>query len=64
MGLVVNSLKQNKKNINMVREDEECGMIFENFDNFREGDIIEAYDVDEKFENITKTSKVVQCYSD
>ena len=46
----------------MVREDEECGMIFENFDNFKEGDILEAYDVDEKFENITNTNKVVQCY--
>jgi translation initiation factor IF-2 len=62
MGLIVNSLKQNKKNINMVREDEECGMIIENFDNYKEGDILEAYDVDEKFENITKTNRVIQCY--
>lgn len=63
-GLIVNSLKQNKKNINMVKEDEECGMIFENYDNFNEGDLLEAYDVNEKFENITKTNKVVQCYTE
>ena len=61
-GLIVSSLKQNKKSINQVKHDEECGLILENFDEFKEGDILDAYDTDEKFEGITKTKGVVNCY--
>ncbi len=55
-------MKQNKKNINQVKEDEECGIIFENFDEFQPGDIIDSYDKDEKLEGITNTKGVVICF--
>jgi len=61
-GLNPHSLKQNKKNVNKVKQDEECGIIFENFDEFIAGDIIDAYDTDSKLEGITKTKGVVNCF--
>lgn len=61
-GLAPQSLKQHKKNVNQVRQDEECGIIFESFDGFVAGDIIDAYDTDPKLEGITNTRGVVNCF--
>lgn len=63
LDLRISSLKQNKVNVNIVREGEECGIIFENFDDLKEGDYIDCYDINPKFEGITNTKSVVDCYS-
>jgi len=61
-GLTPQSLKQHKKNVNQVRVDEECGIIFESFDEYVAGDIIDSYDIDTKLEGITNTKGVVNCF--
>jgi translation initiation factor IF-2 len=58
----VSSLKQNKVNVSLVREGEECGIIFENFDDVKKDDIIDCYEVNPKFEGISNTKGVVICY--
>jgi len=46
-----------------VRENEECGIILENFDEIKEGDILDCYDTNPKFDGITNTKSVVECYT-
>lgn len=45
-----------------MRQGEECGIILENFDDFQSGDLLDAYEVDEKYEGIINTKSVVNCY--
>jgi translation initiation factor IF-2 len=61
-GLSAQSLKQNKKNVNQVRQEEECGIVFEKFEDFVSGDVIDAYDTDPKLEGITNTKGVINCF--
>jgi hypothetical protein len=49
-------------NITLVREGEECGIIFENYDDIEKGDYIDCYDYNSKYEGITNTKGVVNCY--
>jgi translation initiation factor IF-2 len=63
LDLKIASLKQDKQNINLVREGEECGVILENFDDIQIGDILDCYDTNPKFDGITNTKSVVECYS-
>lgn len=62
LNLKVASIKQNKINVSIVREEEECGIIFENFDDLHKGDIIDCYEINPKFEGITNSKGVVVCY--
>ena len=41
------TLKRFKDDTREVREGQECGMAFENYHDIREGDVIEAYEIDE-----------------
>ena len=60
--LKISSLKQNKETAHIIREGEECGIIFENFDDLKVGDIIECYDINPKFEGIINTKEVIELY--
>jgi translation initiation factor IF-2 len=60
--LKVNSLKQNKENAHLIREDEECGIVFEGYDDVKPGDIIDCYELNPKYEGIINTKEVVDCY--
>lgn len=62
LNLKISSLKQNKISVTMVREGEECGIVFENFDNIQKGDLIDGYETNPKFEGITNTKGVIICY--
>jgi translation initiation factor IF-2 len=62
LGLKVNSLKQNKVNAYVVREGEECGLILDGFDEFQQGDRVECYDTNSKYENITHSKGSINCY--
>ncbi len=62
LGLILNSMKQNKVDINVVYEGDECGLIFEDFEDFQIGDIIECYSVDTTKEGITNTKGCITCY--
>jgi len=44
---VLKTLKRIKDEVKEVREGYECGMAFENYDDLREGDIIECFDIEE-----------------
>jgi translation initiation factor IF-2 len=63
LDLKIASLKQNKLNINLVREGEECGIILEGFEEIKEGDIIDCYEPNIKFSGITQTKSVIECYT-
>ena len=41
------TLKRFKDEVREVREGYECGMAFENYDDIRQGDVIEAFEVEE-----------------
>ncbi|MBM3541568.1 MAG: translation initiation factor IF-2, partial [Alphaproteobacteria bacterium] len=41
------SLKHFKEDVREIKEGQECGMAFENFQDLREGDIIECYEVEQ-----------------
>jgi translation initiation factor IF-2 len=41
------TLKRVKDEVKEVREGYECGMAFENYDNIQEGDVIEAFEIEE-----------------
>ena len=41
------TLRRFKEEVREVREGFECGMAFENYDNIKVGDVIEAFDVEE-----------------
>jgi translation initiation factor IF-2 len=43
---VLSSLKRHKDEVREVREGTECGMAFENYQDIREGDVIEVYDIE------------------
>jgi translation initiation factor IF-2 len=60
--LKVSSLKQNSQNANLIREGEECGIIFENYDDLKVADIIDCYETNPKFDGILNTKEVVVCY--
>ncbi len=49
---MLKTLKRFKDEVKEVREGMECGMAFENYDDIREGDIIECYDVKEETRTI------------
>lgn len=60
--LKIVSLKQNKVPINVVKEGELCGIIFENFYDFEVGDSIYCYTLDEKRKGISDCSSYVRCF--
>ncbi len=60
--LKVNSLKQDKENAHLIKEGEECGIIFENYDDVMPGDIIDCYEINPKYEGILNSKDVVECY--
>jgi translation initiation factor IF-2 len=62
LGLKLNSMKQNKVDINVIYEGDECGLIFEEFDEFQIGDILECYSVDSTKEGITNTKGSISCF--
>jgi translation initiation factor IF-2 len=62
LNLKVSSLKQNKVSLQIVREEEECGVIFEDFNDFQSGDYIDCYDVNSQYEGITNTKGIVESY--
>ncbi|HEX9648164.1 MAG TPA: translation initiation factor IF-2 [Alphaproteobacteria bacterium] len=43
----LSSLKRHKDEVREVREGLECGMAFENYQDIREGDVIEVYDIEQ-----------------
>ncbi len=43
----LSTLKRFKEDAREVREGMECGMSFENYQDLRQGDVIECYDVEE-----------------
>jgi translation initiation factor IF-2 len=45
---VINSIKHQKKDVEQMRKDTECGISFDNWDDFKIGDKIQCYE--EKFE--------------
>ena len=47
---MLKTLKRFKDEVKEVREGMECGMAFENYDDLKDGDIIECYDVKKKQE--------------
>ena len=47
------TLKRIKDEVKEVREGMECGMAFENYDDVKEGDVIECYDVIEEARSVT-----------
>ena len=40
------TLKRMKEEVKEVREGFECGMAFENYDDMREGDVIECFEIE------------------
>jgi translation initiation factor IF-2 len=62
LGLKVGSLKQNKESVSKVLEGDECGLILEDFEDFKVGDFLDCYTVDSKKEGITNTRTIVECY--
>jgi translation initiation factor IF-2 len=62
LGLKVLSLKQNKVNVSNVKEGEECGLIFDNFDEFSVGDYIDCYEINSSLDGITNTKGAVDCF--
>lgn len=59
LNLKVSSLKQNKVSMNIVKEEEECGIIFDDYEDLLAGDYIDCYSTNQKFEGITNTKHVV-----
>jgi translation initiation factor IF-2 len=51
------SLKRYKDDVKSVREGEECGLGIENFNDIKEGDIIEAYKLEEIAPTLTRTEE-------
>lgn len=49
---MLKTLKRFKDEVKEVREGMECGMAFENYDDIREGDIIECFEVKEETRTI------------
>ena len=47
----INTLKNQKKDVEQMRKDTECGISFEDWDDFKVGDRIQCYE--EKFEKRT-----------
>ena len=62
IGLKIGSLKQNKENAHLIREGEECGIVFENYDDIKPGDIVDCYETNQKYDGILNTCDVVECY--
>ena len=62
LGLRLASMKQNKLNVNVVYEGQECGLIFEDFEELQIGDRLESYSVETEKEGITNTKNVINCY--
>ncbi len=62
LNLNIASLKQNRQNISIVHEGDECGIILENFEDIQIGDILDCYQTNPKFEGISNTKSVVECY--
>jgi translation initiation factor IF-2 len=62
LGLRLSSMKQNKQNVNVVYEGQECGLIFEDYEDLHIGDRLESYCVDSEKEGITNTKNVINCY--
>jgi hypothetical protein len=56
-------LKQNKENAFLIKEEEECGIIFENLDeDLQANDIIDCYEINSKYEGLINSKEVVECY--
>ncbi len=49
------SLKHYKDDVKSVRAGDECGMGIENFNDIKEGDVVEAYRLEEKTPTLTRT---------
>lgn len=49
---MLKTLKRFKDEVKEVREGMECGMAFENYDDLKDGDIIECYDIKEEIRTI------------
>jgi translation initiation factor IF-2 len=49
------SLKRYKDDVKSVRAGEECGLGIENFNDLKEGDLIEAYKLEEKAPTLTRS---------
>lgn len=61
--LKVASLKQNKQNIALVREEEVCGLILEDFNNIELGDKIYSYNTDKTYAGITECRTYVKSFN-
>lgn len=44
-GLTLSALKHHKDEVNEIRKGQDCGLSFFDFDEFKEGDLVEAYEV-------------------
>ena len=49
----VGSLRRFKDEVKEVKEGTECGMAFENYDDIKDGDVIECYEVIEEARTVT-----------
>lgn len=58
----VNSMKQNKISMNIIKEGQLCGLIFDNYNDFEVGDTIECYKVNEDIHGISKNKTYKKCY--
>jgi translation initiation factor IF-2 len=57
----IGGLKREKEDVREVREGFECGITLDGFDQIKEGDILEAYDIKEikrKLSSVKKREKV------
>lgn len=62
LDIKITSLKQNKENAYLIREGEECGIIFENIEEPRVGDLLDCYETNPQYEGILNTQGVIECY--
>ena len=60
--LTTSSFKKDKIQQTILNVDEEGGIIFEKFENFRVGDIIECYDIGTNINGISSCQKCVTCF--
>ena len=56
------SLKQNKIALNVIKEGEVCGIIFNEFNDFDIGDKVICYNLNDKNDGITSCRSYVRCY--
>jgi len=52
-GLTLSTLKHHKDEVNEIKKGQDCGLSFFDFDEFKEGDVVEAYEV-----KVIKTQRI------